>query len=481
VIDRDQRSAYVSRYLEGRIEGAMHETFSTGLNKLSPTGVAEAIRTMRDTGISLYVHGGPGISKSSVALQVANEENIAFIDFRLTQMAPEDVRGVPVPGEVDHMKGIIWVPPLVFPRDLDFEFVERIDDSGMQTFRFFNPIGNNGIHYCTDPVIEVSAPNSLVNIEVIVRPNSFTVQLRDDEGEPCYGTVICRVTGKARAMLALEEFNSAPPSVMAAAYQLILDRRLGDYVVPNGVMLLAMGNRDTDRGVTFQLPKPVANRFIHVEMEFKWEDWFAWAGNNGIHSEILGYLSKWPSKTNDFDPDSPQHSFATPRSWEFVSKIISGDTLPSKDTLRALICGAVGDAIGAEFVQHRKFMADMPDVADILDGKITTFKTANPQFETQIAYSVCVQMCHELRARASVVKRDYPGNEADANFNKFPARRQWLSEADRGFSYAIDNFRPDVTIMAARLSIGVHKLKFSPVYMPRFAEFCDSYREMIMS
>jgi hypothetical protein len=459
----------------------MHETFSTGLNKLSPSGVAEAIRTMRETGISLYVHGGPGISKSSVALQVANEENIAFIDFRLTQMAPEDVRGVPVPGEVDHMKGIIWVPPLVFPRDLDFEFVATIADNGMQTFRFFNPIGNNGIHYCIDPIITVDAPNQLVHIEIDKRANNFTVQLRDPAGQPIAGSILCRVTGQARAVLALEEFNSAPPSVMAAAYQLILDRRIGDYVVPNGVMLLAMGNRDTDRGVTFQLPKPVANRFIHIEMEFNWEDWFNWAGNNNIHSEILGYLSKWPSKTNDFDPDSPQHSFATPRTWEFVSKLISGPVLPAKMILGALICGAVGDAIGAEFVQHRKFMADMPDVADILDGKITTFKPPNPQFETQIAYSVCVQMCHELRARATVVRHAYPGNEADANFNKFPPRRQWLIEADRGFNYAIVNFRPDITIMAARLSIGVHKLKFSPAHMPQFAEFCNTYPEVIMA
>lgn len=457
----------------------MPPNVSTALNKLSPSGVAEAIRAMRGTGISLYIHGAPGISKSSVALQVANTENIAFIDLRLSQLAPEDVRGVPIPGEVDHMKGILWVPPMVFPRDLDFEFVAAIDASGMQTFRFFNPIGNNGIHYCTEPLIEVTAPNQQVEVIVERHLNSFTVHLHDlDGGQPVAGTILWRVTGQTRAVLALEEFNSAPPSVMAAAYQLILDRRIGDYVVPNGVMLLAMGNRDTDRGVTFQLPKPVANRFIHIEMEFHWGDWFIWAGNNHIHPDVLGYLSKWPSKTNDFDPDSPHHSFATPRTWEFVSRIISQEHLPSPGTLRALICGAIGDGIGTEFCQHRKFMTEMPSIDDILSGKVKTFYTSNPQYETQISYSICVQMCYELKMRATVIEREYTGTKMD--FNKHPPRRVWLEQADRGFAYAIDHFRPDVTIVAARLSATVHKLQFAPSQMPRFTEFLNSYRSVIM-
>lgn len=449
---------------------------STALNILPPSGVAEAIRTMRDTGISLYVHGGPGISKSAVALQIADEAGIAFIDFRLSQVAPEDIRGVPMPGEVDRMKGIIWIPPLVFPRDLNFEFTASLDMSGIETFRFFNPRGNNGIHYCTSPEITVRSPNPSLDVIVEKRLDGFTVRLSHC-GEPCAGSVLCRITGHVKAVFALEEFNSAPPSVMAAAYQLILDRRIGDYVVPSGVMLLAMGNRDTDHGVTFQLAKPVANRFIHVEMEFNWNDWFAWAGDHAIHPEVLGYLSKWPSKTYDFDPDSPHLSFATPRSWEFVSRIIDRTVQPSAAVARALICGALGDAIGAEFVQHRKFMADMPNIADILSGTNTAFRPSNPQFMMQIAYSICVQICYELRERAKLVERTYRG--ATRDFNAFPARIEWLKQVNYAFGYAIDNFRPDVTIMAVRLCLAVHKLNVSPARVPRLREFLDIYGDVI--
>jgi MoxR-like ATPase len=448
----------------------------TSLNTLSPSGVAEAMRIMRNTDISLYIHGGPGISKSAVALQVANELKIAFIDFRLSQVAPEDIRGVPMPGEIDHMKGVMWIPPMVFPRDLDFDVTETIDS--IKTIRFFNPVGNNGIHYCTDPKIEIDILTPGVHKIVEKRLDSFTIQLRDNNGERTSGVIRWRVTGNARAILALEEFNSAPPSVMAASYQLILDRRIGDYLVPHEVMLIAMGNRDTDHGVTFQLAKPVANRFVHIEMEFNWKDFLAWAVNNDIHPEVLGYLARWPSKTYDFDPNAPQHSFATPRTWEFVSKIVHAVTEQTSEMVfRALVCGGVGDSIGAEFVQHRKFMAEMPDIADILSGAITTFRPTNPKFEMQIAYSVCVQLCYELSSRSKEVDRAYHGEARD--FKKFPARIQWLEEADRGFAYAIKNFRPEITIMMATLAFTIHDLKVAPARMPHLRGFLDTYRDVI--
>jgi MoxR-like ATPase len=449
------------------------------LNTVTPSGAANAIRLLRHSGISLYIHGGPGLAKSSVARQVADEENIALIDLRLSQLAPEDVRGVPMPATIGLREGIIWMPPLVFPRDLDFVGHTNVDSSGIAEIKFHNPLGNNKIPYCTQPKIMCTSLNGSDIVTLDQRADGFTVQLSTPDGLPTSGAIRWSVSGAAKAILALEEFNSAAPSVMAAAYQLILDRRIGDYVVPDGVMLLALGNRDSDRGVTHQLAKPVANRFIHLMMEFSWEDWFVWAGRNNIHADVLGYLSKWQSKANSFDPDSPHLNFATPRSWEFVSRVISQPGAADSATIGALICGAVGDAIGAEFIQHRKFMADMPDVNDILDGAVTVFKPSDPRHETQIAYSVCVQMCYELARRARRVEAGYTGEKKD--FNKYPPRRQWLEEADRAFGYAIDNFRPDVTIMASRMAIMVHGLKLPANHLPRFAKFCDTYLPVLMA
>jgi MoxR-like ATPase len=448
---------------------------TTALNVVTPSGAAEAIRTMRGSGISLYIHGAPGISKSSVAKQVADQERIAFIDIRLSQFAPEDVRGIPSSGEIDGMRGMIWEPPLLYPRDLNYEGIAATDETGIAIVRFFNPIGNNGVHYCTSPQVSALSLTD-AEVSITIRENSFVIRHHNESG-PVQGNVHWTVKGAVQAILCLEEFNSATPSVMAAAYQLILDRRIGEYIVPDGVMLLAMGNRDSDRGVTHQMVKPVANRFVHLEMQFDFDDWFAWAGAQDIHPDVLGYLSKWKSNANSFDPDSPHHAFATPRSWEYVSKIISRP-LPSSDTLRALICGAIGDAIGAEFMQHRKFMEDIPLAADILDGKVTEFRPKNPRFETQISYSVCVQICYELKRREVAVQKQFQTDQS-TKFNDFPPRRQWLQEADRGFSYAIDNFRPEVSIMICRLAIAGHGLQINTAYMPKLRTFMSNYRDAL--
>lgn len=449
----------------------------SGLNKLSPSKVAGAIRTSLETKISLYVHGSPGLSKSAIARQVADALGIAFIDIRLSQMLPEDIRGVPMMGEVDNMKGVIWTPPLMFPRDLDFDRIDEVD--GAALFRFYNPCGNNGVPYCTNPVIEVFAlASDHVAVLATQQFNHFTVSLFDLDQHPVRGKIRWRVTGTARGILALEEFNSAPPSVMVAAYQLILDRRVGDYLVPHEVMILAMGNRDIDRGVTYQLGKPIANRFIHVEMEFNWDDWFNWASTHHIAAEVIGFLSSFPNKTNDFRPESVELSFATPRTWEFVSRQISVIHPPDPVVLRAMICGAIGDVLGNEFLQHRKFMEDMPNIRRILDGSLQTFSPVNKQFETQIAYSVSVQLWYEMQRRAALIEADYHGSETD--FNNYAPRLAWFAECDAAFAYIMANFRPDVAVMAATMALTGHKLRFLQKRMPHFSKFLQLYSTVVL-
>ena len=441
------------------------------LNKLRPSLVSTAIELMRHTGVSLYVHGAPGISKSAVARQVADRMGIAFIDVRLSQMAPEDVRGVPMLGEIDGMKGVLWSPPLFFPRDLDYQETEVVD--GGKTIRFFNPIGNNGIRYCTKPQI-TAAPCDGKAVKIIdQKADRFTVMVQDHDGHPVSGAVIWRVTGKTEAIFALEEFNSAPPSVMAASYQLILDRRLGEYIVPDGVMLLAMGNRDSDKGVTFKLPKPVANRFVHLEMIVDFDDWLVWATQNKIHADVVGYLAKWQSKLLDFQPESPLHSFATPRTWEFVAKLISQPA--TGETLRALVCGAIGTAVGTEFLLHREFMADMPDAKSVLDGTTTGFHPKNPQYATQIAYSTAVQVLYHLKEQNDVIKRKYTTKQTD---QLSVERKQWYQKADRAVGYMMDHFAPEVTVVAMRMAMMTYKLQFKPEQMPHYVAFTKQNRDL---
>ena len=103
-------------------------------------------------------------------------------------------------------------------------------------------------------------------------------------------------------VLFLDEMNSAAPSVQAAAYQLILNRRVGQYELPDNVLIVAAGNREADKGVVYRMPAPLANRFVHLEMKPEFDDWFEWAVANNISKDVVGYLTFSKKDLYDFDP-----------------------------------------------------------------------------------------------------------------------------------------------------------------------------------
>ena len=110
-------------------------------------------------------------------------------------------------------------------------------------------------------------------------------------------------------ILFLDEMNSAAPAVQAAAYQLILNRKVGSYVLPDNVLIVAAGNRDADKGVVYRMPAPLANRFVHLEMKVDFDDWFQWATENKVHTDVVGYLTFAKKDLYDFDPKSPKSFF----------------------------------------------------------------------------------------------------------------------------------------------------------------------------
>ena len=164
--------------------------------------------------------------------------------------------------------------------------------------------------------------------------------------------------------------NSAAPSVQAAGYQLILNRRIGQYVLPDNVVMIAAGNRETDKGVTYRMPKPLENRFVHFELAVNFDDWFQWSVVNNIHTDVVGYLTFAKKDLYDFDAKSASRSFATPRSWSFVSELIEEDM--DEATATDLIAGTVGEGLAVKFQAHRKIAGKLPNPTDVLAGKVKT-------------------------------------------------------------------------------------------------------------
>ncbi len=167
-------------------------------------------------------------------------------------------------------------------------------------------------------------------------------------------------------ILFLDELNSAPPSVSASAYQLILDRAVGEYRLPDGWSIVAAGNNEIDRGVVYKMPLPLANRFVHLEMEVNVDDWREWAYKSNIDERVIAYISFKNDSLFNFDPKTSQKSFATPRSWEAVSNILSSGIEPL--LLLDTVSGAVGKDTAVDFLNFIKVADKLPDIDAIFGG-----------------------------------------------------------------------------------------------------------------
>ena len=253
------------------------------------------------------------------------------------------------------------------------------------------------------------------------------------------------------SILFLDELNSAAPATQAAAYQLILNRRVGTYVLPKGVTIVAAGNREADKGVTYRMPAPLANRFLHVELRSDFEDWHTWAVSNRIHEQVVGYLGFAKQDLYDFDPKSSSKAFATPRSWSFVSELVEEDDV-SDSTLTDLIAGAVGEGLAVKFMAHRKVAKQMPKPEDILSGKVKKTEIK----EISAMYSLTISLCYELQ-------------EADRKKAK-----DWDFMADNFFGYMMDNFPTELVVMGAKVALTNYQLPFDA------SKFQDKYGKYII-
>ncbi len=236
----------------------------------------------------VMIWGPPGIGKSQIVAQIAQQHAVPLLDIRLSQMEPSDLRGIPF--RVDKL--VEWAPPSILPD------AQR------------------------------------------------------------HGVV---------GIMFLDEITSAPPSVSAAAYQLILDRRLGEYRVPDGWAIFAAGNRQGDRGVSYVMPAPLANRFTHYEIEAHADDWVTWAYAQGIDERLIGFLRFRPELLFDFDAARNPVAFPSPRSWEFAHRALQ-KFFSEADLLSATLQACVGPAAGIElyaFIQH---LDQLPDIDAILRG-----------------------------------------------------------------------------------------------------------------
>ena len=262
---------------------------------------------MIESNEAIFIWGPPGVGKSSIVKQLAQERQLELIDLRATLLDPVDLRGVPIPATEE----TIWLRPSFLPKH-------------------------------------------------------------------------------GRGILFLDELNSAPPAVQAACYQLVLDRRVGEHELPPNWVIIAAGNREGE-GVVFRMPAPLANRFIHVELEPSLEDWVEWALGNDICEEVIAFLRFRPDLLFKFDPTHfSEKAFPTPRSWEKVSKILALTKQNSvlKELLFEAVRGCVGEGPAVEFCSFLRLYQNIPTFEEILFNPATV--PVPDQLDLQYAIAVMI-------------------------------------------------------------------------------------------
>lgn len=232
---------------------------------------------------SLMIWGPPGIGKSAIVQQTAQAHGFGFVDLRLSQLAPTDLRGLPVAVATKSKNGngpgmSQWYPPEFLPR-----------------------------------------------------------------------------TGKG--ILFLDEINLAPPTMQGMAQQLILDRRVGSYIVPKGWFIWAAGNRSEDRAAVFDMPAPLANRFLHLDVAPDLDSFKNYALQHGVHEQIMAFLSFRPTLLHKLDPQQP--AWPSPRSWAMASNLHKA---------KMDVAPAVGVGTATEFNAFVSLYNELPNLAKVLQG-----------------------------------------------------------------------------------------------------------------
>ena len=271
----------------------------------------------------LMVWGAPGLGKSSIIRGVADEMGINFIDVRLAQREPVDVRGLPVPDREN--KKVDWLVSGEWPRE-------------------------------------------------------------------------------GRGVLLFDELTAADRSLQVAAYELILDRRLGDlYHVPDGWYICAAGNRVEDAAVSTTMSSALANRFMHVELGEDVEAWTHWATRHSIHPSVTGFLRYRPECLFRQSEENLERGWPTPRAWERVSIMMGIVPKDDEELQRKLVYGLVGNRAGMEFMEYHKLNASFEDVLQMMRNPTVPIDIPK---KVDRKYALCAGMAYYVwRGR----------DEADAN------------------------------------------------------------------
>lgn len=219
---------------------------------------------------------------------------------------------------------------------------------------------------------------------------------------PFVGNARFEALGDQPIVLFLDEMNSATASVQAVGYQLINDRRVGEHVLLPNVIVIAAGNRETDKGVTTRMPTPLANRFTHIEVGVDVDAWSMYAQQKGLPAVGIAFMQFRKPLLSTFDPSKTDKAFATPRTWEKALTYYNDAAMPERVKMAAMD-GVIGAGPAAEFWGFVDIWRKMPSIDTILKNP----QTIDVPAETSMRYAVSVALSGAMKLETASAVQTY--------------------------------------------------------------------------
>lgn len=173
-----------------------------------------------------------------------------------------------------------------------------------------------------------------------------------------------------RGILVLDEITSANRSIRTAAYQLLNERKLGEYILPDKWLIVCIGNGEEDGGDYQGMEGNFANRCSVFNVVPNVEAWKDWAIANGVNPLVIGYITFKPQDLHSFNPEAENDIlFASPRSWKAVSDILNKHEFDEgNNILIRRIVASIGHRVGYSFVAYCKLKNKVIDPYRIVNN-----------------------------------------------------------------------------------------------------------------
>ncbi len=192
-------------------------------------------------------------------------------------------------------------------------------------------------------------------------------------------------------LLFLDELPIAPPAVQAAAYKLILDRMVGDHHLHSKVAIVGAGNLESDNALVNPMSTALQSRMVHLSLRLDVKEWLDWAMTKNIDFRITSYIGFKTSALYTFQPDHTDHTYASPRTWEFADRILKAVKDINKVTARPLLSGAISEGVAHEFMEFCKIETDLPKFLSIVSDPLSTHVPAEPSVLFLLSGAIAAQ------------------------------------------------------------------------------------------